>query len=366
MKIEELDSNFKANEIGDKPVVFLDVLKAPFSVEGLPWPSRRDMKWPFARIPPTLTTEEVNACALDEGWHMTPGATVRFRSDSPYIAIRAELFHSCDMNHMPRAGSAGFDLYMGPFAESRHFGTAQPSRDEVNLERMLYERDADDVAMEEWTVNLPLYGGVSSIAIGLAPGSSVEPPPPHRTGKILFYGSSITQGGCASRPGNMYPSLLCRAVDAEQVNMGFSGSARGEIAMARAIAELGLAAFVYDYDCNAPSPEHLWKTHEPFFRLIRDKHPELPVLILSRCDIWPDRKASRYRRDCKRREAIRATYDHAIEAGDRHVYFIDGETLFGTSHRDACTVDQTHPNDLGFYRMFETVLPVLQKALEEA
>ena len=366
MRIEEIDPNFKAKTIGDKTVVFLDVLKGPFSIEGLPWPSIDGKKWPFARIPPGLTTDLVNPGALDEGWHMTPGATIRFRSDSPFLAIRAELSRSCDMNHMPRAGSAGFDLYRGPFPVSMHCGTAQPNHGEIDLERMLFSREKDDDSLEEWTINLPLYGGVEAISIGISPEAHLEPPPPHRTGRILFYGSSITQGGCASRPGNMYPSMLCRAVDAEQINMGFSGSARGEPAMAEAIASVdGLAAFVYDYDANAPTPEHLRKTHEPFFRIIREAQPDLPVVILSRCDIWPNLTASKYRRDCKRRDAIRTTYDKAVAAGDRHVYFIDGETLFGNRDRDACTVDGAHPNDLGFQRMHETILPVLRKALAE-
>ena len=366
MKIEEIDSNFKPAMIGDRAVVYLDVLKKPFSVEGLPWPSPASEKWPFARIPPTLTKEQVNESALKLGWHMTSGGAIRFLSDSPFIAIKAVLAHSYDMNHMPRSGSAGFDLYVGPFFDSVHCGTAQPSRDEINLERMLYVRDEGDKTMREWTINLPLYGGVAAVSVGVAPDATIEAPPPHRTGKILFYGSSITQGGCASRPGNMYPSMLCRALDAEQVNIGLSGSARGELAMAEAIADLDLAAFVDDYDANAPTPEHLWKTHEPFYKVIRKRHPDLPILLLSRCDIWPKLTDSRYHCLCDYRKAVRTTYENAIAAGDRHVYYIDGETLFGDCEREACTVDLYHPNDLGFYRMYKTVLPVLRKALEEA
>ena len=366
MKIEDIDPNFQARKIGEKPVVYLDVLKGPFSVEGLPWKTDDKREWPLVRLPANLTKGDINEGALWSGRHNTPGATVRFRTDSPFIAIKSKLSCPGDMNHMPRAGSAGFDLYMGPFGHCMHCGTAQPNHGEIDLERLLFTREPSDTGMREWTIDLPLYGGVAAISVGVSPEATIEAPPPHAYGKILFYGSSITQGGCASRPGNMYPSMLCRAVDAEQVNLGFSGCALGEIAMAKTISDLDLSAFVYDYDYNAPSPEHLQKTHEPFFKVVRERHPDLPVVIMSLCNFWRHWGPESTKDREKRREIIYTTYRNAIAAGDRHVYFIDGETLFGNRDRDACTVDGCHPNDLGFYRMYEAILPVLRKALSEA
>ena len=167
---------------------------------------------------------------------MTTGAAVRFRSDSPFIAIKAILSHSCDMNHMARSGSAGFDIYAKVNGRWLHAGTACPSPKQVVLEQMLFVRDIEDTDMKDYLLNLPLYGGVDAISIGLSPDATIEAPPPHKNGKILFYGSSVTQGACASHPGAMHCSLLCRKLDAEQINMGFSGCARGEIAMAKVIA----------------------------------------------------------------------------------------------------------------------------------
>ena len=213
-------------------------------------------------------------------------------------------------------------------------------------------------AMTDWTLCLPLYGAASSIEIGLAPGAGLEPPTPHAIARpVLFYGSSITQGGCASRPGNAYSTMLCRALDAPQINLGFSGSGRGEPAVAEAMAGLDLAAFVMDYDHNAPNVQHLEKTHEAFFKIIRGRNPDLPIILVSKCDFWGTAD------DRERREVIRMTFDRAVQAGDRRVWFVDGETLFGTEDREACTVDRCHPNDLGFYRMYRTLLPVLEEAL---
>ena len=366
MKIEDIDKNFKASSIGDTPVLFLNALKAPFVLEGFPF---RKKDGPLYRLPTKLTKTQVNEGAL---WlaHQTSGGAVRFRTDSKFIAVRATLEYSSDMNHMPRAGSAGFDLYCGSPTISEHVGTAQPDRANVDapkdhpLVRMLFTRDSALPGMREWTLNLPLYGGVASLEIGLEPGCQIEAPVPHARKPVVFYGSSITQGGCASRPGNNYASMLCRAVDAEQVNLGFSGSGRGEIAVAKAIASIPeLGAVVLDYDHNAPTIEHLLATHEPFFKAIREKHPDVPVLMVSLPNFWRYRDTTA---SSRRRDVIRATYQRALALGDRHVYFVDGESLFGARDRSACTVDGCHPNDLGFYRMYENILPTLQKAFAEA
>ena len=176
----------------------------------------------------------------------------------------------------------------------------------------------------------------------------------------MFYGSSITQGGCASKAGSAYTTILCRRLDAAQINLGFSGNARGEERMARHIASLPMRLFVMDYDHNAPTPEHLEKTHESFFRIIREAQPDLPVMIISRpsFDVNPEENAVR-------RDVIRKTCEHALAAGDRHVAFVDGETLYGQADRDLCAVDGTHPNDLGFWRMAEALEPILRPLLQE-
>ena len=355
--ISRIDRNFSAPGIGDFNIVYTDVKKTPFVIEGLPW--FKQNKSAYYRIPKKLTEKDTNEGIIALSNH-TAGACVRFRSDSPVIVIRAKLAYSSDMNHMPRAGSAGFDSYSKPDGGKQLYNkTVQPGRDQIDIEALLGVNPRK--GMCDWQVNLPLYGGVDTVEIGIVKNSRLEKPTPHKVAApVLFYGSSITQGGCASRPGNAYSSMLCRAVDAPQVNLGFSGSARGEEALAREIGKLKLAAFVYDYDHNAPSAEHLEKTHEKFFRIIRELQPELPVIMLSRCD-YADHP------DCnRRREIVRTTYRNAVQNGDRNVYFIDGETLFGRKMRDACTVDGCHPNDLGFYRMHKHVLPVLKKILKKS
>ena len=141
------------------------------------------------------------------------------------------------------------------------------------------------------------------------------------------------------------------------VNFGFSGSARGEPAMARLIATVDMSVFVMDYDHNAPTAGHLEQTHEPFFRIVREARPELPVVIVSSPSI--NANPSRW---TERREIVRRTYENALSRGDTRVWFVDGETLFGTTDRDGCTVDGVHPNDLGFMRMAKAIRPPVEAA----
>ncbi len=362
MKIEDIDKNFKATTVNNREVVFFDVVKKPFSLEGFPWGD--PAKGQFYRLPPSLRTpSEVNWGCLWTGQNNTTGGCVRFRTDANVIALRSKLHCPGDLSHMPRSGSSGFDLYVGGGTDFRHVGTVQPLSGQINLESVVFSNDEWPREMREWRINLPLYGGMEWLEIGLPSWASLEEAPAHAVKPILFYGSSITQGGCASRPGNCYSSWLCRAVDAEQINLGFSGCGKGEPDVARVIGSLDLSAFVMDYDHNAPTYEHLLNTHETFYKIVREARPSLPIIMMSKCDIWRDRN---YAATAARRDLIKANYERGIAAGDKHLYFIDGEELFGTVDREACAVDCCHPNDLGFYRMYERVLPVLRQALEEA
>ena len=168
----------------------------------------------------------------------------------------------------------------------------------------------------------------------------------------------MTQGACASKAGSCYTTLLARRLDAAQINLGFSGNAKGEEVIARHIASLDMSLFVYDYDYNAPSVEHLQATHEPFFRIIREAQPELPIVMVSRTS-----GGKRSADMDARREVILKTYASALEAGDRKVWFVNGADLLGDTDLDLCSVDGTHPTDIGFLRMADGLEPLLRKIL---
>ena len=367
MDISKIDKNFAASQVDENGFRFVDVTEGAVELEGLPWFEENGRA--FYRLPKTLTKDDVNEGALYLANH-TSGVSVRFRTDSPEIMLRAKPAFCSEFGHMARTASSFDSFRRQPGGVYLYNSTLIPAG-RVELGKV--EKETEDLSglvgvssdreVSDWIINFPLYGGVEKVELGFKADSVLLPPVPRKVkDPVLFYGSSITQGGCASRPGNNYSAMLCREVDAPQINLGFSGCGRGEKAVAEAIASLKLSAFVMDYDHNAPDAEYLEATHEKFFKTIREKQPELPVIMLSKPDFQYVHKRDAAN-DALRREVIKRTYANAVAAGDKNVYFIDGETLFGTEHRDLCTVDRCHPNDLGFYRMFCGVLPVLKKVL---
>ena len=153
-----------------------------------------------------------------------------------------------------------------------------------------------------------------------------------------------------------YPAQLSRMLDADFVNLGFGGLCKGEGEMAHYIGSLDMSVFVYDYDYNSPSSKHLQDTHEPMFQKIRESHPDLPIVILSR---------PRYHlspAEEQRLEIIRTTYKNALAKGDQNVYLIEGKELMALAKNNG-TVDGCHPNDLGFFSMAEALIKVLKNII---
>ncbi len=355
-RIEDIDKNFARAEIGGREIVFCDVRCDPFDIYGLYEAKSGDGA--FRRLPPLEgVCGGVNHLATN-----TAGGRVRFKTNSPYIAIKVEIEDACHMAHMTLCGSCGLDLYRFDGKEEKYIKTFIPSGGICYGEKSFqcFAQLKEDFEEELFlTLNLPLYNGIKKLEIGLAPDAKVDHGAPYRLDKpIVYYGSSITQGGCASRPGNAYPALISHVTNMDHVNLGFSGSCIAEKAMAEYISDLPMCAFVYDYDYNAGTPEYLLETHEPFFVRIREKNPDLPVIIISAPCVATENG------DNRRRDIIRTTYENALRRGDKNVYFIDGGHLYDGPFADSCTVDGVHPNDLGFSRMAQGILPVLKKALD--
>ena len=175
---------------------------------------------------------------------------------------------------------------------------------------------------------------------------------------MVFYGSSITQGASASRPAITYPALLSQALDCDFINLGFAGNGKAEQEIADYIAGLSMSAFVYDYDHNSPSVEHLKKTHENMYLTIRKKHPTLPIIMMSRPQYHAvplDQVDARFR-------IIEQTYQNALARGE-NVFLLDGRHFYDKFGYSNCVQDASHPNTLGMYAIYDAVLPILKKAL---
>jgi lysophospholipase L1-like esterase len=205
--------------------------------------------------------------------------------------------------------------------------------------------------MRDITIYLSLYSPVKVLEIGLDPDAAVEAPAAFSASRpVVFYGTSITQGGCASRPGMSYQAMLGRHLNLDHVNLGFSGNGKGEASLARAVAEIDAAAYVLDFAQNNGTVASLAEVYDPFIGILRESHPDTPILAIT--PIYAADEAVGSRRNEEMRALIRKVVSRRIGAGDTHLQLVEGPDLIGPSRVDGL-VDGTHPNDLGFEWMAE-------------
>lgn len=348
-EIGKIDRNLAVTGGQTDHLRFYHARKAPFTLYGLLSESENA---PFCRIPETVA-EKVSEGVLGL-CRNTAGGRIRFRTDSSCVAIKATMPGKCLMPHMPFTGSSGFDLYEITDGEYCYKGTFIPPIDRGRVFTSVI--DLETGKMRELVIHFPLYDDVDDLRIGLEPDARLEAGGSYENEKpVIFYGSSITQGGCASRPGNAYPNLISQRLNLDHRNLGFSGSARGEQEMAQYIARQDMSIFVMDYDHNS-ALEELRERHEQFFLTIREQKPDLPVILATRTMIPRTGQMTRERDD--RREVILQTYENALRRGDAKVLFVDGREVYRRAERlgvcaDSCTVDGIHPSDLGFACMAE-------------
>lgn len=286
----------------------------------------------------------------------TPGARLGFRTDAPTFTVKIAFetlsvdiglsIYSCQSAH----------VYLGERRKSKFLGLVNaPNYETKEFEKTFQKPEG----MDEITVWLPRNEIISSVEIEIPDGYRIEEPTPYKYSlPALYYGSSITEEAAAANQCASYNALILRHLDLDYYNFGFSGSCKGELAMADYINTLDFSIFVYDYDHNAPTVEHLKETHEKFFKRIRENKPSVPVIMITRPTATFDDDA------CARREVVKATYENALKNGDENVYFIDGEEFFKDfPDKEVCFTDTIHPTDLGFYKMAEVIEPVIKKAL---
>ena len=331
--------------------------QSPVVVAGFAWFKQEGIFRRLPRRPNWKINENVDSLA-----NSTAGGQLLFRSDSKRLAIRVELSGPAGMYHMPATGQCGFDCYLGAPGRKIFSGTARFDHTKISYEHLFYEQAGRN--LREITLNFPLYQGVKRVLIGTDPGSRLLPPSPFKSRKkVIFYGTSITQGGCASRPGMAYSNILSRRLNYEFINLGFSGNGRGEPELARLILEIeNPACFVLDYEANCFSTELLKKTLPEFIGILRSRHPKVPLLVISRIP-WQHESPTQSRKDFgARRKFEKDTVNRLRAGGDRRIYFLDGSELLGPDAHE-CTVDGAHPTDLGFMRMADRIEPVLRKIL---
>lgn len=291
----------------------------------------------------------------------TAGGRLRFKTDSEYVALRCiRPPRASIMSHITFLGCSGFDLYEyvdGRFEYLDSFVPPAKLNDGFESVIHLEERRERDLL-----IHFPLYDRVHDLYLGLQEDATLLNGSKYTYEKpVVYYGSSVTEGGCACRPGTTDSAFLSRWLNFDFVNLGMSGSAKGEPEMAEYIANMDMSVFVYDYDQNSDYA-NLERTHWEMYKTIRKAQPNLPIIMASKKT--RNVKPTDVKETFLRREAIMRNFEKAKAEGDERVFFLDGLTAFQDHGGDDCTVDGSHPTDLGFYLIAKAFEPFVKQALE--
>lgn len=345
---------------GDDPTRWYDIRL--LGVEGQGWPESV-LKAPFDRLP-----GKAEGQVRDAVWGLSrhsAGLAVRFVTDAPSLRARWTLTSDrLAMAHMPATGVSGVDLYARVDGRWHWLAVGQPqagTTHTVTLASTLPEGE------RAYLLYLPLYNGVSAVEIGVPPGARLSLAPPRSAEHqkpIVVYGTSITQGGCASRPGMVHTAILGRRFDRPVINLGFSGNGLMEPELANLLAELEAAVYVLDCLPNM-SAAQVAERVAPFVRRLRQSHPTTPI-VLAEDRTYADAVLidAHRQRNADSRAALRKAFDTLVADGVPGLHYLPGGTQLGADGED--TVDGSHPTDLGFLRMADAFEPVLRPLVNPA
>jgi len=347
------DSALKAdwmNSTNAQRIAFPD---ARLTVNGLAW---FDEDKPVLRRLPLRSKESFRPPV----WSLAQepsGGRIRFKTDSAKVGIRAQNPDTSGMHHMTTIGQSGFDIYVN----NEYLGSAWPDKSGNIVKEW---QVAKDHAWRDITIYLPLYKGVTISEIVLEANAKIEPPAPFSLKKpVVYYGSSITQGGCASNPGMSYQAQVSRWLNLDFVNLGFSGNGLGEPALADAVSEIDAACFVLDYWGN-PSPEVYRETLPKFVETLRKKYPRTPIIVTGPY-FFPSETLTAQNEGAlaQKRKTAGEFVIKQRRAGDKYISYIDGREMLSREQAFGL-VDGVHCNSLGFYFCAKGLEPHLRKALK--
>ena len=349
-----LDKNLHVEtSISKDNIIFLDPRKPPFSVHGF---------YDYQNQPEYKRLDDSIASKSNDGvmstYKHTSGGRIRFSTNSSYVAIKVEWDSVTCIDAMPHTGSSGFDMYIDfeGYRTSKFYKTFTPPHYWVCKEGYESVLDFKDRSPRYITINFPVYNKVKNIYIGLEKDSTIGAGKPYDIATpVVFYGSSKTQGGYISRPGNAHPAILSRRLGFDFLNLGFTNGARGDDAVIDYITSLDMSAFVCDYERDVTSEEYL-ATHKKIYQKIREKHPALPYIIATSTDpnIFEDEESK-----ASKKAIALDTYRYALSLGDKNVYLADGDSIYKNgSFVDCYTVDGVNITDsasVKLAQMYESI-----------
>ena len=359
--LKKIDTNFENKETQEELKHINPKDSNKVKVYGLNW-FEQDKR--FVRFPKESDEMIYN---LAEGLHylveQPSGGMLAFRSDTTTLKIKVQLGHTFNMSHMPFTGQGGCDVYIGTKREDlTFFRTASYHYSKKEYEFTFFTNWKKEDRL--YLINLPLYGGILDIEVCIDQDAKIEGEENlFPKGKIVCYGTSITQGGCASRGGMSYTNAISRRTGYEVLNFGFSGNGRGQKEVAEILASIeDVEMFILDYEANATLPM-LKDTLDNFINIIRRKYPTVPILVLSKIRMSVENHVI----DNYNEQLSRLKYQRSVvnkhKKNDSNIYFYDGHKLLGKYQNEA-TVDGCHPTDLGFMMITENLEKQIKKILK--
>jgi len=349
-----LDPAMAASATVDGGVAWYDVTQ--WGVEGRILPDQPRARW-FDRLP-AAAESSVTANV----WNLSrdsAGMMVRFQTDATAIHVNYKLRSArLAMPHMPATGVSGVDLYARDAdGQWKWVQVSRPAAQEIKTELISGLKSG----FREYALYLPLYNGVESLSVGVDPASRFEGLGP-REQPIVFYGTSITHGACASRPGMVHTAILGRWLDTPVVNLGFSGNGRMDAAVGEYLIQIDAAMYVIDCLPNM-GPADVAAKCVPLVKQLRGAKPETPIVLVEDrrfTNSWITPAKEKFHDN--NHAALRAAYESLQAEGITGLHYISGDGLYGDDTEGA--TDASHANDLGFMRQAEIFAPVLRKVLQ--
>jgi lysophospholipase L1-like esterase len=330
-----------------------------WGVEGRGW---SDTARYFDRLP-----QRAEAKVRGAVWGLSrhsAGMVARFATSAATIHVRYRLSSSrVAMYHMPATGVSGVDLYAQDSDGRDHWlAVSRPEKQDVVQVLASGIDPLPNKKSRVYSAYLPLYNGVERLEFGVPAGSDFQPIAPRTNKPLLFYGTSIMHGACASRPGMSITGILGRRLELPVINLGFSGNGRMEKAVGEFLCEIDPAVYIIDCLPNMKAAEVTERT-VPLVRQLRAARPNAPILLVEDRTYTNARfRASSRERHATSRAAQRSAFDQLVAAGIKQLYYLPGEQLLGVDGEAA--TDGSHPNDLGMVRYADAYEKVLRDILD--
>tara|TARA_B110000438_G_C15701073_1_gene601082 strand:- start:27 stop:1136 length:1110 start_codon:yes stop_codon:yes gene_type:complete len=272
------------------------------------------------------------------------GLSIRFLSNSSVITVKWELLNDLSMGHMPDTGIKGVDLYFKNNNAWQYINTGIP----LGFKNEYRLIDNMDNELREYRMFLPLYDGLKSIEIGIDNSSFIRKPKTSEKKPIIFYGTSITQGATASRPGMAHTNIISRKLDRDVINFGFSGNGRMEQPISKLISESNPIFYVIECMPNM-SPDMITSNTIPLVDTIRNKHPNTPIILV---DLFNSPLTALdnniYKSRNEMNNALKTEYEKMIDNGYDNIIYLESRNSLGDDFEG--TVDAVHFTDIGFNR----------------